>query len=227
MMQQSRFIIVRGDLQNVPTTVITGTLLLGRLRECELLLNHPAVSRVQAGIRRMGVDYHLFSLRQLNPVKLNGRPVIENEVLAAGDVIEAGPFIMMIDHSEDALLIKVSLPPGRVVHTADVSSSTLITRELEALNTEVSHEKKPVLRARPLPGTRRLDVYWDQRIRDAGKLGRPGPLFPKREQQQGKSHFEWKATSDLTSSTSVSFLIWSVILAGVLLIIWAYFHVSG
>jgi len=90
MLQQNKFIIIRDDLQVDPVTIITEGLLIGRLRECELLLNHPSVSRVQAGIKQIEGDYYLFSLRPSNAVKLNGKPVEENEALAAGDVLEAG-----------------------------------------------------------------------------------------------------------------------------------------
>jgi len=44
------FIIVREDLQLDPATIVTEGLLVGRLPTCELLLNHPSVSRLHAGI---------------------------------------------------------------------------------------------------------------------------------------------------------------------------------
>src|SRR6266480_3469924 len=115
MAQENKYIIIREDLVQDPVTIITDGLLLGRLQECELLLNHPAVSRAQAGIKLVNGSYFLFSLRQSNPVKLNGKDVEENEALAPGDVLEVGPFLLEIDLTEDALIIRVSLQIGTVV----------------------------------------------------------------------------------------------------------------
>ena len=86
-MSANQFIIIRDDLPIDPVTIITEGLLIGRLGRCELLLNHPSVSRAQAGIKQFENDYYLFALRPKNPVILNGKPVEENEALAAGDII--------------------------------------------------------------------------------------------------------------------------------------------
>ena len=103
-MSANQFIIIRDDLPIDPVTIITEGLLIGRLGQCELLLNHPSVSRAQAGIKQVEDDYYLFALRPKNPVILNGKPVEENEALAAGDIIEVGPFHMQIDSADDALV---------------------------------------------------------------------------------------------------------------------------
>src|SRR5216117_1981938 len=122
MAQENKYIIIREDLVQDPVTIITDGLLIGRLQECELLLNHPSVSRAQAGIKLIEGSYFLFSLRPSNPVKLNGKAVEENEALAPGDVLEVGPFILEIDEADEALVIRVSLQIGRVVAPADSSS---------------------------------------------------------------------------------------------------------
>ena len=54
MPQENKFVIIREDLVQDPVTIISDGLLIGRLLDCELLLNHPAVSRVQAGIKVVG-----------------------------------------------------------------------------------------------------------------------------------------------------------------------------
>src|SRR4026207_773485 len=112
-MSQNRFIISREDLVQDPVTIITDGLLIGRLLECELLLNHPAVSRTQAGIKEVNGTYFLFNLRPSNPAKLNGKPITGNEALSAGDALEVGPFLLDIEQTDDALVIKVSLQIGR------------------------------------------------------------------------------------------------------------------
>src|SRR6266576_1296310 len=125
MPSENKFVIIREDLVHDPLTVIGDSLLIGRLLDCELLLNHPAVSRVQAGIKVAGGNYYLFSLRPSNPVKLNGRAVEHNEALAAGDILEVGPFILEIDEADGALFIKVALQIGRKPEAVDSSSPIL------------------------------------------------------------------------------------------------------
>ena len=78
---KNQYVIIRDDLLIDPVTVITEGLLIGRLMECELLLNHPAVSRAQAGIKHIDDDYYLFPLRPNNPVTLNGKAVEEMRLL--------------------------------------------------------------------------------------------------------------------------------------------------
>src|SRR6185503_101280 len=126
-MSQNRFIIIREDLVQDPVTIISDGLLIGRLVECELLLNHPAVSRAQAGVKEIKGTYFLFGLRPSNPVKLNGKAVVGNEALSAGDILEVGPFLLNIEMNEASLVIKVSLQIGRVAELSNLSSPDLGT----------------------------------------------------------------------------------------------------
>src|SRR6185295_17187901 len=97
MPQQNKYVIIREDLVQDPVTIISDGLLIGRLVECELRLNHPAVSRAQAGIKEINGAYFLFGLRSSNPVRLNGKPVVGNVALSAGDILEVGPFFLHIE----------------------------------------------------------------------------------------------------------------------------------
>jgi len=227
MAQENKFIIVREDLVQDPVTMITDGLLIGRLQECELLLNHPAVSRAQAGIKLIKGSYFLFSLRPSNPVKLNGKAVEENEALAPGDVLEVGPFLLEIDLTAEALVIKVSLLIGTVVDTSNLSSPNLGTAKLEPIL--APGEKKPhaKTRAAPIQGDKALDIFWDKRIREAGKLVRPSPLFPKANRRAGKAAFNWTPTGDLKSRWPVSFFIWGAIGVGLLSVAAAYWYASA
>src|ERR1044071_8178876 len=113
-MPANQYVIIRDDLLVHPVTIISEGLLIGRLPECELRLNHPSVSRVQAGIKLFEESFYLFALRPKNPVLLNGKPVEENEALAAGDIIEVGPFQLQIDSVDEALVIREGLLIGRL-----------------------------------------------------------------------------------------------------------------
>lgn len=214
MSQGYRFIIVREDLVQDPVTIITDGLLIGRLPECELLLNHPSVSRAQAGIKEIEGVYYLFSLRPANPPKLNGKAVEENEALAPGDVIAIGPFLLEVDSADNALVIKVALQIGIVAEPAFISTPNLSTTKL--LLPEEGKKAAKAPRPAPLPGNKTLDIFWDKRIREAGKIVRPSPLFPRGQRRSGKAQFNWSPTSDLARRWPVSFLIWGTVIVGVL-----------
>lgn len=222
----SRFIIIREDLVQDPLTILTDGLLIGSLQECELILNHPAVSRAQAGIKWIDNVYYFFSLSPGNPPKLNGRVVEENEALAPGDIVEIGPFRLEIDRKESALVLKVSLQIGTIVDASDATSPDfLITRSLPAVPTEGKKAAKP--RAVPLPGNKALDFFWDKRIREAGKMMRPSPLFPRSQRRAGKAQFNWIPTSDLARRWPVSFFIWGAVIVGVLSMAAAYWYANA
>src|SRR3712207_8426161 len=57
----SRFRIVREDLQLDPAELITDGLKIGRLPTCELILNHPSVSRLHAGITETEGRFYFYN----------------------------------------------------------------------------------------------------------------------------------------------------------------------
>jgi len=222
----SRFKIIREDLVQDPLTILTDGLLIGRLRQCELVLNHPAVSRAQAGIKWFDDVYYLFSLRPGNPPKLNGRTVEDTEALAPGDVVELGPFRLEIDREETALVIKVSL---RIGITLDIHDTEMPYLRTTKLLPESPGEGKKVAkpRAAPLPGNKALDFFWDKRIREAGKMMRPSPLFPRGQRRSGKAQFNWTPTSDLARRWPISFFIWGTVIVGVFSMTAAYWYANA
>jgi hypothetical protein len=224
MATKNQYVIIRDDRPVDPVTVITEGLLIGRLLECEVLLNHPSVSRVQAGIKQIEDSHYLFPLRPSNPVSLNGKPVEENEALASGDIVEVGPFVLDIDTSDEALVIRVSLQIGMVASDLDVSNPGVSTHKL-VLPSEGKREAKP--RPGPIAGTKALDIFWDKRIREAGKMMRPSPLFPKGQRRAGKAAFNWSPTSDLGSRWGVGFFVWAAIVVGLGSIGAAYWYASA
>src|SRR3979409_160167 len=106
---EATFIIIREDLRFDPVTIVAEGLLVGRLPTCELLLNHPSVSRLHAGITSADDEYYIRNLRPGNPIMLNGAQLEEYEALADGDIIGVGPFALNIAFMQGTLVIKVSL----------------------------------------------------------------------------------------------------------------------
>jgi len=227
MPQENRYIIIREDLVQDPVTIITDGLLIGRLQECELLLNHPSVSRAQAGIKLINDSYFLFSLRPSNPVLLNGKAVEENEALAPGDLLEAGPFLLEVDLTPEALELKVSLQIGTVVDTSNLSSPNLGTAQLERAPTPGEKKTHAKTRAAPIQGDKALDIFWDKRIREAGKMVRPSPLFPRAQRRAGKAAFNWTPTTDLRRYWPVSLFIWGAVVVALLSVAAAYWYASA
>ena len=219
----NQFVIIRDDLLIDPVTVISDGLLIGRLPQCEVLLNHPSVSRVQAGIKQIDNDYYLFALRPRNPVLLNGKPVEENEALAPGDIIEVGPFQLEIDAPNEALTIRVELNIGMKPSEIDVSDPGLTTDKL--LIAPGAKDKKS--RPSPVAGTKALDIFWDKRMREVGKMFRPSPLYPKGGRRSGKTQFNWMPTSDLMSRWPVAFFTWALLIVGLLSVAAAYWYTSA
>jgi pSer/pThr/pTyr-binding forkhead associated (FHA) protein len=71
-------------------TVLTGPrVLLGRSRECDLVIDDPNVSRRHAELRRKDDTWIVADLGSTNGVKVNGRRV-EHAVLKPGDEITLG-----------------------------------------------------------------------------------------------------------------------------------------
>src|SRR5215510_8675260 len=217
-MSANQYVIIRDDLLVDPVTIISEGLLIGRLLQCEVLLNHPSVSCVQAGIKQFENNYYIFALRPGNPVKLNGRPVEENEALAAGDIIKVGPYQLQIDSTDEALVIRVEVGIATKQSEIDLSDPGLSTEEL--VTPEEVKGKKP--RAAPIASNKALDIFWDKRVREVSKMARPSALFPKGGRRSGKTQFNWMPTSDLMSRWPVAFFTWALLIVGVISVAAAY-----
>src|SRR5918911_5447385 len=103
----STFIIDREDQAVDPVTLMTEALSIGRLPDCELILNHPTVSRMHAGIKEVDGRFYIFQLSPSNSTTLNGRLVEEREALADGDIVQVGPFFIYVGHDGEALTLRI------------------------------------------------------------------------------------------------------------------------
>ena len=237
---QGTFIIIRDDLQVDPATIVAEGLLAGRLPTCELLLNHPSVSRLHAGITASEGEYYIRNLRPANPIMLNGKPLEQYEALTDGDVLGIGPFSLNIDFKDDALRIKVSVQigatPGEAV-ARDADSGmwdlpTTMNLEVPAASTEgqpKGAQKKPPTR-KPKPAgssSKALDVFWDKRITAATKTVKPSPLFPMTGRAAGKAQSVWAPTSDLKRRWPVSLLVWGAIVVALVSVAGVLFYAKA
>ncbi len=223
MPAKNQYVIVRDDLFLDPITIVSEGLLIGRLPQCEVRLNHPSVSRLHAGIKQFENDYYLFALRPNNPVILNGKAIEENEALAPGDVLEIGPFQLEIDAAGEALVIRVELQIGTKPSEIDLSDPGLNTDSLVGPDDEKTKKPRPA----PIAGTKALDVFWDKRIREAGKVMRRSPLYPKGGRRSGKAQFNWTPTTDLMRRWPVAFFTWALLIIGLGSVAAAYWYTSA
>lgn len=69
---------------------VSGTATIGRLPECEVTLDDPAVSRRHARLAHNGSGYTVEDLGSTNGVRLNGEPVTRAVPLRDGDRLDLG-----------------------------------------------------------------------------------------------------------------------------------------
>ena len=239
---EATFIIVREDLQVDRITIVAEGVLIGRLPICELLLNHPSVSRLHAGITYADGNYYLRNLRPGNPIMVNGAKLEEYEALADGDVVGIGPFALNIDFAQGVLIVKVSLQiaasPVDAMARREVSGvwDLPTTAQLEMLSETMPggvegaahHRKVPPRKAKAgEASSKALDVFWDKRITAATKTIKPSLLFPLSGRASGKAQSIWAPTTDLKRRWPASLMLWGVIPITLLSIAGALFYASA
>jgi hypothetical protein len=235
----SSFIIIREDLQVDPITLVGDSILIGRLPTCELLLNHPSVSRLQAGISHVGRDYCIRNLSPANPITLNGQAVKQYEALTAGDVLGIGPFALNIDFLDQALCLKISIQIGATPNDAVARRETVefwdlpttVYSALPAAPAESEadgHKKAPPRTPKAAAeSSKALDVFWDKRITAATKKIKPSSLFPLRGRPSGKAQSVWTSTTDLERGSPYSKMIWGGVIVAVLVAGSALFYATA
>ncbi len=226
----NRFLIVRKDLNLDEVVIESEGLTIGRLTGNDLVLNHPTVSRTQAGIKQLGDDFWIFNLSNANGTLLNGA-LIDKTPLADGDVIQIGPFVLSPVYRENGLHIEVELTvnplpieaalagtPGK---PSDSTSTVMLDMaalgQLPPRDPNFATERISDLGAITSGQIAGLDedalkVFWEKRKREAGKLTSESPLQPRSRIRLGKAQFNWRPTRDLIRSWPVSLFVWAGIL---------------
>jgi len=229
--EANTFIITREDRSFDPVTLISEGLAIGRAPDSELNLNHPTVSRLHAGIRKLGGRFYIFHLSPSNSTTLNGNLVHEKAALADGDVLQIGPFFLFIDFKESALSVRV-----RYQTTVNIGEAGALTgsqlQTPDATPTGGAGADSQASAASGAAGAEAdegaLDVFWEKRKREAGKVSRPSPLRPRQPAPKlGKARFNWKPTRDLERPWPFSIFTWGVVIVGLLSIVAAFGYTSA
>jgi FHA domain-containing protein len=216
--QTSTFIIVREDRGVDPTTLVAEGLKIGRAPGCDLLLNHPAVSRLHAGIREIQGRFYLFNLSASNATTLNGRVVAleQAEALASGDQVRIGPFFLQMNRQDAALEITVSLQFGLRIGEAEAREEEVVAQPVVARQA-MAPPSNEVADA--------LDLFWGKRTRE--KAARQSSLHPRQPPRLGKARFNWTPTRDLVRPWPFPIFTWSIIAIGVLSTAAAFWYTSA
>jgi pSer/pThr/pTyr-binding forkhead associated (FHA) protein len=199
--QDSRFVITREDLNVDPAVFVSDGLKIGRLPSCELVLNHPTVSRLHAGINEADGRFYLYNFSHSSGTTLNGRivPVEAAEALVGGDVIQIGPYFLYVERDGDALYVRVRLEVAVNVGEAE--------RRAELPQAQAETPTRDATAGQEL--SQALNVFWDKRKREAGNMQRVSPLRPQKPMRVlGKARFNWKPTRDLVRPWPFSVFVW-------------------
>jgi hypothetical protein len=224
--EANTFIITREDRSFDPVTLISEGLAIGRLPDCELNLNHPTVSRLHAGVRKIDGRFYIFHLSPSNSTTLNGKLVEEKAALADGDVVQIGPFFLFIEFNENALAIRVRYQTAVRVGDAELPTGSI--QPTTGAPTTADMQSGVASSRAGAEDEGALDVFWEKRKREAGKVARPSPLRPRAPAPKlGKARFNWKPTRDLERPWPFSIFTWGLVVVGLLSIVAAFSYTSA
>jgi hypothetical protein len=229
----SNFLVIRKDMNLDPVEIESEGLTIGRLTGNDVTLNHPTVSRTHAGVKEINGDYWIFNLSEANGTLLNGE-LIEQTPLADGDLIQVGPFFLFPKYTDEGLQIDVEMSVRPLpIESSTLSQLQLPNEDMRTIRLDLSQLAK-LQREKTTPkGTRRLagtgmltgllnpgeaqalKVFWDKRMREAGKLTTDSPLKPSEKQGLGKAQFNWFPTLDLLRPWPGSLFVWGTLIVTV------------
>jgi FHA domain len=174
-------------------------LFIGRLKSSDIFLDHMAVSRVHAGINFLDSTYFLINLSTSNVMTLNGRLLApqKSDVLSEGDIIQIGPFLIVVEFADDELGLTVQPKAAD-----DIRGGTDETEETALeVSGQVNRDVDNVLK-----------VFWEKRSRDQDDWG--SLLRPTAKPQPGKAMINWKPTRDLRQPWRLGIFVWISIIIG-------------
>jgi thioredoxin reductase (NADPH) len=230
MAGKNRFIIRRTDGDAAVDDVVLESdgLTIGRLISNDVVLNHRAVSRTHAGIKEIKGEFWLFNFSQSNGTSLNGQLVAKTP-LADGDVVQIGPYLLLVHYLNQALAITVERQLE--VQTVEGAMSLPVAPAGEEETGATVMIKMPALpgsRTVTPGGTQRLqgagllsgglggqelalEIFWNNRKREAGKIAEKTRLHPKSGLKVGKAQFNWRPSLDLRRLWRKSYFAWGAV----------------
>jgi pSer/pThr/pTyr-binding forkhead associated (FHA) protein len=208
-LRDSTFVITREDRAEDAKTLVTEGLRVGRSPECDIVLNHPTVSRLHAGINEVGGRFYIVNLSGSNATTLNGRviPFDVADALANGDVIQVGPFFLQIEQATERTL-KIRVSHQFALNVGEMEARQEVMEADEKLRVETARAAA----SSDIAGA--LKVFWDKRTRE--KAGRQSPLHPHNPPRLGKARFNWTPTRDLVRPWPFSVFVWGFIVVAAL-----------
>lgn len=222
------FIIKREDRAVDPVTIISEGLGIGRLPDCELSLNHPTVSRLHAGIRRVEGRFYIFHLSPSNSTTLNGSLVEEKAALADGDVVQIGPFFLFLEIKGDTFSVRVRYQTAVRIGDAEVPTENAPAIPGAPATADAHGAAGHGAAGGAGINAAAMDVFWEKRKREAGKIARPSPLRPRPlAPKLGKARFNWRPTRDLVRPWPFSIFTWGIVVVGLLSVVAAFSYTSA
>jgi len=195
---QTQFRVRRKDSDRFVDDVLIHKqqLTIGQRVENDLVLNDPAVAPVHAIIVEKDGALWLLDTLDSHATLRNGITVAE-EALADGDVIQIGPYFLLIDRAQHEVVISVErkltifplkTPIGQPASALMPRTATGPTESTDRAQQEA------------------LQIFWQKRKREAGKIALNTPLCPSGIYGIGKARFNWRPTLDLKSVNRRAYL---------------------
>ncbi len=91
--------VVGGDDDGTVYSLDQKTTVLGRGDDCDIVINHPMVSRHHAKIVRVGPSYYIHDLQSTNSTLVNGQR-IDQHVLQPDDEIQIGVTLFLFQQPQ-------------------------------------------------------------------------------------------------------------------------------
>lgn len=205
------FTIIREDRTVGSKTLVTEGLTIGRDPDSDVWLNHPAVSRLHAGINEVDGFFYVINLSASSATTLNGRAILFNEAeaLTTGDEVQIGPFFLKVGEADEALTLTVELEFAvNVGEPVSRHTDELYKKQLDAKR----HTGGLIRRSTEIVDA--LKIFWDKRTRE--KAGRLSPLHPRTPPNPGKMRSNWRGTRDLVRPWPFAIFPWALIAVGTL-----------
>ena len=194
---RGKFYIVFDAGESASIATQKDRILLGRLDTCDVVLDHETVSRIHAAINLTPDSrYLLVNVSTSAPLTLNGR-LLEpqaNDVLAAGDTIQIGPFAIAVVSAGAALSLVVQ-------EKFSDSVSSIAVKTTEPADAASGSSIDNVLK-----------VFWEKRTREKEDWGTR--LRPAEKPMPGKAMFNWRPTGDLKRPWRFGLFIWAFFIVG-------------